>query len=76
MGRYFLFFPAQKNGQNHCPSNFHDRGKEYERYPSIKSKFDHQFFVVVLDLYELWTWNCVASSANQNKNSLNFGLVK
>ena len=48
MGRYFLFFPAQKNGQNHCPSNFHDRGKEYKRYSSIKLKFDHQYFVFYL----------------------------
>ena len=48
MGRYFLFFPAQKNGQNHCPSNFHDRGKEYERYPSIKTKIDHRFMLFYL----------------------------
>ena len=36
------------------------------------SKFDDWFFLDLHVLYKLWTWNCSASSTNQNKNTFMF----
>ena len=38
----------------------------------IKPTFDDQFFVDLRVLCKLQTWNCSASSANQNKNNFTF----